>query len=213
MLSGNLNLLGSGIWIFKSASTLITSPGSSVTGGDPCNVWWVVPSSATMDTTTAFVGNIFALTSICLKTSARLKGRTLAQTGGVTLQANSISLVCNGPTAVEISQFSAKRSDGTIVLRWIALFGGDVLGYRIYRTALTTGVSLAGLRANATSISPLISATDSGAGAYSFVDAATTSGARYAYRLVAYSPDRTVGDLALAQMGPMPTFLPLVAID
>ena len=38
-LSGNLNLTGSGVWIFKAASTIITSPGSSVTGGDPCNIW------------------------------------------------------------------------------------------------------------------------------------------------------------------------------
>ena len=51
-LSGNLTLSGSGVWIFKTVSTLITSPGSSVTGGDPCNVWWRIGSSATLDTTT-----------------------------------------------------------------------------------------------------------------------------------------------------------------
>src|SRR5579872_6676720 len=33
-LSGNLTLTGSGVWIFKTVSTIITSPGSSVTGGD-----------------------------------------------------------------------------------------------------------------------------------------------------------------------------------
>src|SRR6185369_17304711 len=52
-LSGNLNLTGSGVWIFKTVSTLITSPGSSITGGDPCNTWWRVGSSTTLDTTTA----------------------------------------------------------------------------------------------------------------------------------------------------------------
>ena len=40
ILTGNLTLSGSGVWIFKSASTLTTSSNSSVTGGDPCNVWW-----------------------------------------------------------------------------------------------------------------------------------------------------------------------------
>jgi hypothetical protein len=93
-LSGNLTLSGSGVWIFKSASTLITSPGSSVTGGDPCNVWWRVASSATLDTTTSFIGNILALTSIALNNSARLDGRALAQTGAVTLDSNIIT----GPT-------------------------------------------------------------------------------------------------------------------
>ena len=34
-LTGNLTLTGSGVWIFKTVSTLITSPGSSITGGTP----------------------------------------------------------------------------------------------------------------------------------------------------------------------------------
>ena len=90
-LTGNLTLSGSGVWIFKSASTLITSPGSSVSGGDPCNVWWRVGSSATLDTTTSFIGNILALTSIALNTNASLDGRALAQTGAVTLDSNVIT--------------------------------------------------------------------------------------------------------------------------
>jgi hypothetical protein len=93
-LTANLNLIGSGVWIFKSAATLITSPGASVTGGDACNVWWRVPSSATLDTNTAFLGNILALTSISLNTGATLNGRALAQTGAVTMDANTVLLVC-----------------------------------------------------------------------------------------------------------------------
>lgn len=93
-LSGNLTLTGSGVWIFKTVSTLITSPGSSITGGDPCNIWWRIGSSATLDTTTSFKGNILALTSITLNTGATLNGRALAQTGAVTLDANTIT----GPT-------------------------------------------------------------------------------------------------------------------
>ncbi|KKT49829.1 MAG: hypothetical protein UW41_C0002G0105 [Candidatus Collierbacteria bacterium GW2011_GWC2_44_18] len=50
LLTGNLTLNGSGVFIFKTVSTLITSPGSSVTGSDSCNVWWRVGSSATLDT-------------------------------------------------------------------------------------------------------------------------------------------------------------------
>ncbi len=94
LVTGNLTLTGSGVWIFKSASTLITLPNSSVTGGDACNTWWMVNSSATLDTGTVFGGNILALTSIDLKSGASLNGRALAQTGAVTLDSNSISLTC-----------------------------------------------------------------------------------------------------------------------
>ncbi|MBE0410977.1 MAG: DUF3494 domain-containing protein, partial [Anaerolineales bacterium] len=81
LLTGNLELSGSGVWIFKSAATLTTSAGSSVTGGDPCNVWWRLVSSGTLGTNTAFIGNILALTDINLQTGASLDGRALVQTG------------------------------------------------------------------------------------------------------------------------------------
>lgn len=94
LLTGNLTLSGSGVWIFKTVSSLDTSSASTVTGGDPCNVWWRIGSSATLGTTTSFIGNLLALTSISLDTGATLNGRALAQTGAVTLDANTIS----GPT-------------------------------------------------------------------------------------------------------------------
>lgn len=90
-LSGDLILTGSGVWIFKSASTLITSTNSSVSGGNACNVWWRVGSSATLGTNTAFRGNILALTSITLNTGADVNGRALAQTGAVTMDSNAVS--------------------------------------------------------------------------------------------------------------------------
>ncbi len=90
-LSGTLTLSGSGVWIFKSASTLITSGTANVVGGDPCNVWWRAVSSATLGTGTSLTGNILALTSISLETGASLDGRVLAQTGAVTLDANTIT--------------------------------------------------------------------------------------------------------------------------
>ena len=96
-LSGNLTLTGSsGVWIFKTVSTLITSPGSSVTGGDPCNVWWRVGSSATLGTTTSFVGNVLALNGVnAMQTGATLNGRILVRSAGtLTLDSNAIS----GPT-------------------------------------------------------------------------------------------------------------------
>ncbi len=107
-LSGNLTLIGSGVWIFKSVSTLITSSGSSVTGGDPCNVWWRVGSSATLGTTTSFIGTIIAQNGVtALDTGATLNGRVLALSAGtVTLDANKI----NGPTCATVSSSGGSGS-------------------------------------------------------------------------------------------------------
>ena len=89
LLTGNLTLSGSGVWIFKSAATLTTSAGSSITGGDPCNVWWRLVSSADIFSNSSMIGTIFAGTSINMQNGASLNGRALAQ-AAVTLNANTI---------------------------------------------------------------------------------------------------------------------------
>lgn len=107
-LSGNLKLTGSGVWIFKTVSTLITSPGSSVTGGDPCNVWWRIGSSTTLDTTTSFIGTVISQNGVnAMNTGATLNGRFLALSAGtVTLQGNTIS----GPTCASVAVASPSAS-------------------------------------------------------------------------------------------------------
>jgi hypothetical protein len=92
-LTGTLTLNGPGIYIFKEGSTLITAPGARVVligGAQPCDIFWVVNSSATLATSTTFVGTIMALTSITMQTGATLWGRALARTAGVTLDTNRI---------------------------------------------------------------------------------------------------------------------------
>ena len=108
-LTGILTLSGNGVFIFQIGSTLVTAPGATVrltNGAQPCNVFWQVSSSATLDTTTTFVGTIMALTSISLNNGASIQGRALAQNGAVTLINNQITAptTCNaisvvGPTA------------------------------------------------------------------------------------------------------------------
>jgi hypothetical protein len=101
-LSGSLTLDGGGnanaFWVFQMASTLITSPNSVVNvinTGSGAGLFWDVRSSAIIDTNTTFMGNILALTSISMNTTATdLCGRALASTGAVTLQQNSLSGVC-----------------------------------------------------------------------------------------------------------------------
>jgi hypothetical protein len=101
--SGTLTLNGnsSDVWIFKSASDLIISGGNSAKvvftgGGQACNVWWRVVSTATFDANSSLVGNILADTSITFSAGASLNGRALARTAAVTLSSNSITgPICN----------------------------------------------------------------------------------------------------------------------
>lgn len=75
-------------FVFEIAAELTTAPASSVlliNGASPCNVFWQVGSSATLDTTTAFQGNLMALTSISLKNGASVIGRVLARNGQISL--------------------------------------------------------------------------------------------------------------------------------
>lgn len=100
LLTGNLTLSGSGVWIFKSAATLTTSVGSSVTGGDPCNVWWRLVSSADIFTGSTMIGSVFAGTSINMQNAASLDGRLMAQ-AAVTLDSNTITGPnCTAPVVV-----------------------------------------------------------------------------------------------------------------
>ena len=77
-LSGTLILSGSGVWIFRTVSTLLFNPGAKIVGGDPCNVWWQVGKAATLDTTNPIIGNILAVSGIQLNGGSILNGRALA---------------------------------------------------------------------------------------------------------------------------------------
>jgi hypothetical protein len=96
-ITGTVTLDGQGdpnaVFIFQMASTLTTASSSIVfltNGTHSCNVFWQVGSSATIGTSSAFVGTILALTSITLTTSATVDGRALALNGAVTMDSNTI---------------------------------------------------------------------------------------------------------------------------
>jgi hypothetical protein len=82
------------VWIFQIGSTLTTAANNSAVilagGAQACNVFWIVGSSATLGVSTSFAGNILAVASITVNTSAVVNGRLLAKTGAVTLAGNSI---------------------------------------------------------------------------------------------------------------------------
>jgi hypothetical protein len=108
-LTGTLVLDAQGnpnaVFVFKMSSTLITSPGSTVSlvngnGATACGVQWQVSSSATIDVGTTFLGNILALTSVTMNSGANVTGRTLARNGAVTLNANNVSFAACGAAVV-----------------------------------------------------------------------------------------------------------------
>jgi len=97
-LTGTLTLTGGGVYIFligttAAPTTLVTASGariSLINGAQPCDIFWRVTTSATIATSTTFVGNIMANIGIQMQTGATLNGRALARTAGVTLDTNRI---------------------------------------------------------------------------------------------------------------------------
>ena len=97
-LTGTLTLDGqndaSSVWVFQATSDLITASLSSVrfvNGGQPCNVFWQVTSSATLGSGSSFAGTILALTSITMNSGVTMDGRALARNGNVTLINDAIT--------------------------------------------------------------------------------------------------------------------------
>lgn len=97
-ISGTLTLDAHGdpnaVFIFKTASTLITAGSSTVVltnGAQACNVFWQVGSSVTLGTNSTFKGNILALTSATITTGANVQGRILARNAAVTIDSGTIT--------------------------------------------------------------------------------------------------------------------------
>jgi Ice-binding-like len=98
LLTGPLTLDAQGDpnaqFVFLIGAELTTESASSVVlinGASPCNVYWQVGSSATLGSTTAFEGNLMALTSISLNNGASVIGRVLARNGQISLIDNVLT--------------------------------------------------------------------------------------------------------------------------
>jgi hypothetical protein len=96
--SGDLTLDAKGnvnaVFIFQIASTLVTTESRHVVlagGARAANIFWQVGTSASLGTTSTFVGTIMADQTISLDTGATLQGRALARIGEVTLDGNTIT--------------------------------------------------------------------------------------------------------------------------
>ena len=81
------------VFIFQAGANLTAAPDSRVTlihGAQPCHVFWQVPTVATVNTRSRFVGTIMAQQSITLGEDVFVAGRVLARTGAVTLHHDNI---------------------------------------------------------------------------------------------------------------------------
>jgi hypothetical protein len=95
------------VFVFQVGTSFTTSSGSSVTvinGGadyDESNIFWQVGSSATLGTTTAFLGVIIADQSVTLETGASLTGNALAINGACSLDSNAVTMPPLPPPVTE----------------------------------------------------------------------------------------------------------------
>ncbi len=102
-VTGTLTLDGGGdansVFIFQAGSTLTMANNSVIkltNSAQSCNVFWQVGTSATLNTSTTFVGNLLAFTSITDSGSSKIDGRHLAgsttdNTGAVTLSKTTVT--------------------------------------------------------------------------------------------------------------------------
>ena len=152
-LTGTLTLDAQGdpaaVFIFQVGSALTTASNSNVVvinGGSNCNTFWQIGSSAVLGTTTAFAGNILALTSISLDTNATINGRLLARNGAVTLQSNTAAVCSAACAAITLSPASLPNATvGVAYNQAIAATGG--IGP--YTFSVTSGTLPAGLNLSA----------------------------------------------------------------
>jgi len=95
------------VFIFKTASTIITGAGARVTlanGAQACNVFWQVGSSATFGANSVIHGDVLAFTSITVGAGLTVDGRMLAINGAVTMDNDRITRsTCDVPRELSIT--------------------------------------------------------------------------------------------------------------
>jgi hypothetical protein len=157
-ITGTLTLDAQGdpfaVFIFKTASTLVTASASTMNLANDArsaNVFWAVGSSATLGTGSVLLGNILAMASITVTTGTVVTGRALARTAAVTLDTNTITrpadlpqTIINTTTALETSVNPALADEpitftATVTPESGATAPGGVVAFIDKRTLIGTG--------------------------------------------------------------------------
>jgi hypothetical protein len=127
-LTGTLTLDAEGNsnaeFVFQFGSTITTAVSSEVViinSGKACNVYWQVGSSATIGTTTTFLGNILASSAITLNHGVNIQGGIYALNAAITLDTDNVTAQgdCSGTVtpraAPETSTSVATSTISTLV--------------------------------------------------------------------------------------------------
>jgi len=105
------------VFVFNIGSELIVGSGAKIVGLNGTagsNVFYRVGSSATLNTSSELIGQIVALTSISLLTTAQLNcGAALARNGSVTLDTNTIEICDIAGVSFEDAVDDEDEGDGT----------------------------------------------------------------------------------------------------
>jgi hypothetical protein len=147
--STTLTLNGAGVWIFNIATTLVMNSSSVVIGtANPCNVFWRVGTSATLNGT-AFIGTVIADASISVGAGSTVAGRLLAgtgPTGAVTLAGAGGNTIggCSVPPACPIVSISSPITTGAVGVSYSQTLAG-VGGTAGYTFSLAGGFLPPGL--------------------------------------------------------------------
>jgi len=154
------------VFVFQASSDLVTASGSAVelvNGARACNVFWQVSSSATLNSSTTFVGTIMALTSDTLGSGATVEGRVLARNGAVTLDANTITAppacaVVPPPTTTTTGATTTATTTTATTTAGTGGTGGSTGSTGSTGTAATSGSTGTGTTGSAVSTSAVVPA-------------------------------------------------------
>ncbi len=190
-LTGTLTLAGdaNSYWVFQARSSLIVGSDAEVivTGGaNSCNVFWQVPTSATIDGSELFVGTVMANQAITVTSGATIQGRLLALNAAVTLDNDTITRPsdCDNVSPTITSAGPTAGTAGTEYSYTVTASGTPIPTYTITGGTLPTGLGL-----DATS--GTISGTPTTPGTYTFTVTAsngTTPDASATYTVVIAAP-------------------------
>jgi hypothetical protein len=189
LLNGTLTLTGSStdVWIFQIGSTLTTATGATVAfagGASPCNVYWQVGSSATIQTGNNFAGNIMALASITLN-GGNLAGRALARNGTVTISGSETIISGCSSVAPVVPTIVVSPVNSSIVC--------GTPGSSVTKTAvvLSNGVPVVG-----TTVTFAVTGPDSGQSGTAITDATGTA----TFTITAPALTSSAGDTIVASV-------------
>ncbi len=103
LLNGHVYLDAQGdknaFFIIRGNLTLTVADAAQVVlmnGAEACGVFWRISKQVTIGKTVQFYGNVISGTAITMNTGSTLVGRALAQTAGVQLDANAITIPTDG---------------------------------------------------------------------------------------------------------------------